>query len=171
MRPFWHVEWCKPPLDMQYRTMPKNGDRLSALGFGCMGLPLKGQKIDELKAIRLIHDAIERGVNYLDTAWPYHAGESEVLLGKALPGGYRDRVKVATKLPSWMIKTRGDMNRYLKAQLAKLRTDRIDYYLLHSLDGISWDNLRKLGVLEFLDRAKAGGGIVNAGFSFHGLRK
>lgn len=135
-----------------------------------MRLPLKDQKIDEPNAIRLIHDAIEQGVNYFDTAWPYHGGESEVLLGKALQGGYRDRVKVATKLPSWMINTRGDMDRYLKAQLAKLGTDRIDYYLLHSLDGVSWDNLHKLGVLEFLDRAKADGRIVNAGFSFHGLK-
>jgi uncharacterized protein len=154
---------------MQYRTMPKNGDRLSALGFGCMRLPIKDQKIDESKAIRLIHDAIARGVNYFDTAWPYHAGESEVLLGKALSGGCRDRVKVATKLPSWMIKTRADMDRYLAAQLAKLGTDRIDYYLLHALDGTAWDKLFNLGVLEFLERAKADGRIVNVGFSFHGL--
>ena len=150
--------------------MPKNGDRLSALGFGCMRLPLKDGKIDEPKAIRLIHDAIAQGVNYFDSAWPYHGGESEVLLGKALRDGYRDRVKIATKLPSWMIKTPADMDRYLKAQLAKLETDRIDYYLLHSLDGSSWDNLHKLGVLEFLERAKADGRIVNAGFSFHGLK-
>lgn len=150
--------------------MPKNGDQLSALGFGCMRFPLKDRKIDEPRAIRQLQEVIEQGINYFDTAWPYHGGESEVLLGKALQGAYRDRVKVATKLPSWMIKTRGDMDRYLKAQLAKLGTDRIDYYLLHSLDGMSWNNLEQLGVREFLDRAQADGRIRNAGFSFHGLR-
>jgi predicted aldo/keto reductase-like oxidoreductase len=154
---------------MQYRKMPKNGDALSVLGFGCMRLPLKDGVIDEARAIRQIRGAIDQGVNYLDTAWPYHAGESEVLLGKALRDGYRSRIKLATKLPSWMIKSRADMDRFLAAQLKKLETDHIDYYLLHSLDGASWDNLERLGVLEFLDQAKKDGRIVNAGFSFHGL--
>ena len=120
---------------MLYRKMPQNGDELSILGFGCMRLPLKGGQIDQARAIRQIHFAIDQGVNYVDTAWPYHAGESETLLGKALRGGYRTRVKLATKLPSWMIKTRPDMDRYLAAQLAKLETDHIDYYLIHSLNG------------------------------------
>jgi predicted aldo/keto reductase-like oxidoreductase len=154
---------------MLYRKMPKNGDELSILGFGCMRLPMKDGKIDEARAIQQIHYVIDQGVNYVDSAWPYHAGESEPLLGKALRGGYRDRVKVATKLPSWMIKTRADMDRYLNAQLGKLETDHIDYYLLHSLDGTAWDNLERLGVLEFLAQAKKDGRIVNAGFSFHGL--
>jgi predicted aldo/keto reductase-like oxidoreductase len=149
--------------------MPKNGDELSILGFGCMRLPMKDGKIDEARAINQIHHAIDHGVNYVDTAWPYHAGESETLLGKALRGGYRNKVKVATKLPSWMIKTRADMDRYLNAQLGKLGTDHIDYYLLHSLDGTAWDNLERLGVLEFLAQAQKDGRIVNAGFSFHGL--
>jgi len=149
--------------------MPGNGDRLSVLGFGCMRLPVINGKIDEAKATRQVHYAIDQGVNYLDTAWPYHAGESEPFVGRVLSGGYRDRVKLATKLPSWMIKTRADMDRYLTAQLAKLKTDHIDYYLLHSLDGKTWENLRRLGVLEFLEQAKKDGRIVNAGFSFHGL--
>ena len=149
--------------------MPKNGDELSILGFGCMRLPMSDGKIDEAKAIGQIHYAIDQGVNYLDTAWPYHAGESEILLGKALGGGYRDRVKVATKLPSWMIKCRADMDRYLNAQLSKLGTDHIDYYLLHALDGTAWDNLERLGVREFIDQATRDGRMVNAGFSFHGL--
>jgi predicted aldo/keto reductase-like oxidoreductase len=149
--------------------MPKNGDELSILGFGCMRLPLKDGKIDESRAIDQIRYAIDQGVNYVDTAWPYHGGESEILLGKALADGYRNRVKLATKLPSWMIKSREDMDRYLAAQLKKLGTDRIDYYLLHALNGASWDNLEPLGVLEFLDRAKKEGRIVNPGFSFHGL--
>jgi uncharacterized protein len=154
---------------VRYRKMPKNGDELSILGFGCMRLPVKDGKIDEPRAIGQIRDAIDQGVNYLDTAWPYHAGQSETLLGKALRGGYRDRVKVATKLPSWMIETREDMDRYLAAQLGKLGTGHIDYYLLHSLDGTSWDNLTRLGALEFIDQAKADGRIINAGFSFHGM--
>jgi len=154
---------------MQYRTMPKNGDKLSVLGFGCMRLPMKEGRIDEARAIAQIRFAIDNGVNYMDTAWPYHGGESENLLGKALKDGYRDRVKVATKLPSWMIKSRADMDRYLAAQLEKLGTDHIDYYLVHTLDGPLWDTMQGLGVADFLDRAQADGRIVNAGFSFHGL--
>ncbi|MEN6452092.1 MAG: aldo/keto reductase, partial [Thermoguttaceae bacterium] len=153
---------------MKYRRMP-NGDELSILGFGCMRLPVKERKIDEPRAIEQIRYAVDQGVNYLDTAWPYHGGESETLLAKVLGDGYRGRVKLATKLPSWMIKTREDMDRYLAAQLARLQADHIDYYLLHSLDGASWDKLLRLGVLEFLDQAKGDGRITNAGFSFHGL--
>ena len=154
---------------MQYRKMPNGGDELSILGFGCMRLPMKDRKIDESRAIDQIRYAIDQGVNYLDTAWPYHAGESEPLLGKALQGGYREKVKVATKLPSWMIESREDMDQFLAAQLKKLGTDHIDYYLLHSLDGTSFDKLLRLGALEFLDQAKKDGRIVNAGFSYHGL--
>ena len=154
---------------MQYRTLPKNGDTLSALGYGCMRLPMIDRQIDEPRAIKQIRSAIERGVNYVDTAWPYHGGQSEVILGKALQDGYRDKVRVATKLPSWMIKSRTDMDRYLHAQMEKLQTNKIDYYLLHALNGASWDILVGLGALEFLDTAKKDGRIVNAGFSFHGL--
>ncbi len=155
---------------MLYRKVPKNGDALSILGFGCMRLPLtKEGRIDEPRAIRQIRSAVDRGVNYLDTAWPYHAGESENILGRALTEGYRRKVKIATKLPSWMIKSRQDMDAYLDAQLEKLQTDHIDYYLLHALTGELWDHLEPLGVADFLDRAKADGRIVNAGFSFHGI--
>lgn len=154
---------------MLYRKMPKNGDELSILGFGCMRLPMAEGKIDEARAIAQIRDAIDNGVNYLDTAWPYHGGESEPLLGLALKDGYRDRVKIATKLPSWLIDNREDMDRYLNAQLEKLKTDHIDYYLVHALEGSSWDKLEALGIREFLDQAKKDGRIVNAGFSFHGL--
>ena len=154
---------------MLYRRMPKNGDELSILGFGCMRLPMKEGKIDEARAIAQIRYAIDQGVNYVDTAWPYHGGESEPLLGKALEDGYRKKVKLATKLPSWLITSRQDMDRYLAAQLEKLGTDQIDYYLVHSLDGASWDRLAQLEVRSFLDRAKADGRIVNPGFSFHGL--
>ena len=154
---------------MLYRSMPKNGDQLSILGFGCMRLPMtKEMQVDEQRAIKQIRNAIDQGVNYLDTAWSYHTGESENILGRALVGGYREKVKIATKLPSWMIKTRDDMDHYLKAQLKKLKTDTIDYYLLHALDGNTWDKLEALGVMDFLDTAIADGRIQNAAFSFHG---
>lgn len=153
---------------MLYRKMPKNRDELSILGFGCMRLPLKDGKIDEERATRQIRYAIDKGVNYIDTAWPYHIGESEPFLGRALAGGYREKVRLATKLPSWIIETREDMDRILNAQLERLRTDHIDYYLVHGLVGTLWDKMEKLDVLGFLDRAKADSRIVNAGFSFHG---
>jgi len=156
---------------MQYRTVSKNGDRLSILGFGCMRLPMKDGAIDEGRAIKQIRSAIDNGVNYLDTAWPYHAGHSERVLGLALKDGYRDKVKIATKLPSWLINSRADMDMYLNAQLDKLGVDHVDYYLLHALEGSLWDKIHNLGALEFLDAAKADGRIVNPGFSFHGLNE
>jgi len=156
---------------MQYRKVPKNGDQLSALGFGAMRLATKRLSIDEERATRQIRDAIDHGINYIDTAVPYHGGESERFLGRALQGGYREKVKLATKLPPWSVKTREDMGRILDIQLKKLQTDHIDYYLLHSLEAVQWKRLLELGVLEFLDSAKAAGKIINAGFSFHGDRK
>ena len=154
---------------MLYRRMPQNGDKLSILGFGCMRLPMAGGTIDEARAIAQIRGAIDHGVNYVDTAWPYHGGESEPLLGKALSAGYRERVRLATKLPSWCIDSRADMDKYLNAQLQRLGTDHIDYYLIHALEGAVWDSLATLGIRDFLDQAKKDGRIVNAGFSFHGL--
>ena len=155
---------------MLYRKIPKNGDKLSILGFGCMRLPIaKNQGIDEARAIHQIRHAVDSGVNYLDTAWPYHEGKSEPLLGRALEDGYREKVKIATKLPSWMINNRNDMDHYLDLQLDKLKTDHIDYYLLHALDGKSWNTLKDLGVVDFLNKALEDGRIVNTGFSFHGL--
>ena len=156
---------------MLYRKPPHTGDELSILGFGCMRLAQKDGRIDEDRAARQIRHAIDRGVNYVDTAWPYHGGESEPFVGRALAGGYRERVKLATKLPAWLVKNRADMDRFLDAQLQRLATSRIDYYLVHALDGGHWDSISALGVAEFLDRAKSGGRIVNAGFSYHGNRE
>jgi predicted aldo/keto reductase-like oxidoreductase len=156
---------------MQYRQVPKNGDQLSALGFGAMRLATKRGRIDEERATRQIRNAIDNGVNYVDTAVPYHNGESERFLGRALQDGYREKVNLATKLPPFSVKTRGDMDRILEIQLKKLQTDHIDYYLLHGLEANQWKKLFDLGVLEFLDSAKAAGKIKNAGFSFHGDRK
>lgn len=148
--------------------MPENGEELSILGFGCMRLPLKEGKIDEERATNQIRYAIDNGVNYIDTAWPYHMGESEPFLGRALGDGYREKVKLATKLPSWTVKNQEDMDRILNAQLERLRTDHIDYYLVHGLVGTLWDKMQDLDVLNFLNRAKEDSRIVNAGFSFHG---
>jgi len=154
---------------MLYRKMPKTGDECSILGFGCMRLPVKADfSIDEERATRQLRYAIDHGVNYVDTAWPYHVGQSEPFVGRALADGYRERVKIATKLPSWLIERREDMDKYLAAQLEKLRTDHIDYYLVHALVGDLWDKVKGLGIAEFLDRAKADGRIKNVGFSFHG---
>ena len=154
---------------MLYRTMPKNRDELSLLGFGCMRLPIKEDgTIDEKRAMSQVRYSIDHGVNYVDTAWPYHMGQSEPFLGRALADGYREKVKVATKLPSWIVDNREDMDNFLNAQLEKLQTDHIDYYLVHGLAGELWDKMEALGVIDFLDKAKSDGRIINAGFSFHG---
>ena len=153
---------------MQYRIVPKNGDKLSILGFGCMRLPMKEQVIDEERAIKQIRLAIENGVNYVDSAPPYHMGESEKVLGKALLDGYRSKVKIATKLTPFMLHKAEDMEKMLNTQLQKLQTDHIDYYLLHGLEAEFWKKMQRFGALKFLEKAKKEGKIVNTGFSFHG---
>jgi predicted aldo/keto reductase-like oxidoreductase len=161
---------------MKYRLFGNTGKKVSSLGFGCMRLPVIGKdstRIDLEKAAGMLHFAIDQGVNYVDTAYPYHTddfsrgGASEPFLGKALKNGYRDRVYLATKLPSWLVHSREDMDRYLEEQLQRLDTGHIDCYLLHALNRKSWDRLLKHGALEFLDEAIRGGKIGYAGFSFH----
>ncbi|HSQ92672.1 MAG TPA: aldo/keto reductase, partial [Methanoregula sp.] len=154
---------------MQVRKVPKTGDELSVLGFGFMRLPSKkqGSGIDEERAIRQLRYAIDHGVNYVDTAPAYHFGRSEQILARALEDGYRKKVRIATKLPPWSVRTRGDMDRILDGQLATLKTSHIDYYLLHSLTKESFSRLKSLGVLEFLTAARQDGRIKNAGFSSH----
>ena len=128
---------------MLYRTMPKIDETLSVLGFGCMRLPTNQDgSIARKRAIAQIRYGIDHGINYLDTAWPYHGGQSEPLVGEALEGGYRDKVNIATKLPSWMVKDRADMDVYLDKQLKLLQTDCIDFYLIHNLNGIMWEGLK-----------------------------
>ncbi|MDY6935707.1 MAG: aldo/keto reductase [Spirochaetota bacterium] len=153
---------------MLYRKIPKTGDELSILGFGCMRLPEKGRKIDEKRASKQIHYAIDHGVNYIDTAMPYHMGASEPFLGLVLANGYRDKVKLATKLLPMYVKTHMDMDRLLNSQLDRLNTDHIDYYLLHGLDGRSWEMIKQYDVFKFLDDARKKGKVINLGFSFHG---
>jgi hypothetical protein len=161
---------------MLYRTLGHTGIKVSALGFGCMRLPTLGapDRIDVPAATRLLRDSIDRGVTYVDTAWFYHAtkfgqpGQSEPLVGEALEGAWRDRVQLATKLPQQIITTREDMDKFLTLQLERLRTDHIDFYLVHGLDGGAWNRMRDLGVREFLDGARTRGLIRHAAFSFHG---
>lgn len=162
---------------MLYRKFGQTNEMVSTLGFGCMRLPLLGEgdptKIDEEKAINLIRYAIDQGVNYIDTAYPYHGidmgkgGKSEPLVAKALKDGYREKVKLATKLPSWLIKTREDMDKYLNEQLKRLNTQTIDFYLVHGIDSSTWPQLKEAGVAGFLDQAIKDGRIKYAGFSFH----
>lgn len=154
---------------MLYRKVPKTGDELSILGFGCMRLPKKrGGGIDEKRAVSQLRYAIDHGVNYVDTAPAYHLGKSEKVLASALADGYREKVRLATKLPPWLVRSREDMDHILDTQLATFHTDHIDYYLLHHVSGSSWENMKNLGVREFLSSAKNDGRIKNAGFSFHG---
>ncbi len=153
---------------MLYRHMNKADRKLSILGFGCMRLPQTPDlHIDEPKATEMIRYAIDRGVNYLDTAYVYHNGESEPFLCRVLSGGYRQKVNLATKLPVWMVKKREDMDRILNEQLSRLQTDHIDFYLLHGLNNKMWNRALDLNITEFLDGALSDGRISHTGFSFH----
>lgn len=155
---------------MKYRKFGKTGEKLSALGFGCMRLPVVNgdmNNIDEPKAISIIRQAIDGGVNYIDTAWGYHGGNSEPVTAKALANGYREKVQLATKLPCWLVNEPSDMDKYLNLQLEKLQTDHIDFYLLHALNRKSWENMKENGLFDFLPRIKADGRVRYVGFSFH----
>ncbi len=163
---------------MLYRKLGKTGCEVSILGFGCMRLPIKygtrssadrfdpKKLIDEEKAIQLIHYAKAKGINYFDTAYPYHSGSSEPLLGRAVYG-YRDEVLIATKLPAWMIKGSEDFDRILNEQLQRLNTGYVDFYLLHGLGRQTWSKMREMGALRFLDKIQADGRARFVGFSFH----
>ena len=129
---------------MQYRQFGQLDFKVSALGFGAMRLPTVDDEIDEAEATEMLHYAIDHGVNYVDTAYPYHDGKSEVFLGKALKDGYRERVKLATKMPSWEIQTAGDFDKFLGIQLERLQLEYVDFYLLHSLNKNHWPKLRNL---------------------------
>jgi len=158
---------------MQYRKFGRLDWKVSALGFGAMRLPTTDGKplsenIDEPEATRMVRRAIDHGVNYVDTAYPYHGGKSETVLGRVLADGYREKVRVATKSPVWLIKASEDFDKYLDEQLKRLQMDYVDFYLFHGLNGKIWDE-NVLG-LHLLDRAEAAlkdGRIRHLGFSFH----
>ena len=155
---------------MEYRPFGKLGWDVSVLGFGAMRLPIidgDSSKIDEPEATRMLHYAIVKGVNYIDTAYIYHGGNSEKFLGHALKDGYREKVKIATKLPSWIVNESKDFDSLLDDQLKRLQTETIDVYLLHGLNHTQWPKLRDLGVLEWAEKARQDGRIRHLGFSFH----
>jgi len=155
---------------MQYRQFGRLDWKVSALGFGCMRLPTLGDdrsQIDEPEAQRMVRTAIDQGVNYIDTAYPYHGGSSERFLGRALQDGYRERVKLATKLPTWLVKEYADFDKYLNEQLERLQTGHVDFYLLHGLDKDGWPKMRDLGVIKWAEGAIKDGRIRHLAFSFH----
>ncbi len=156
---------------MLTRKNSKNGEELSILGFGCMRFPMKGAGIDETRAIAMLRDAIDKGLNYFDTAYFYHNGKSEVLLGEALLDGYRERVKVATKLPPFLVSKLEGAKKIFETQCTRLKMDYIDYYLLHMLtDKATLDRMIAIGVMDWLEQLKMKGTIRNIGFSFHGSK-
>lgn len=144
----------------------------SALGFGCMRFPSKKilgfiKKVDEAETIRILRHAIGNGVNYVDTAYGYHMGKSEVIVGKALQGGYRQKVHLVTKLPIWKVKAASDVEKYCREQLNKLQTDHLDIYLFHGLNKDRFKKVKELGLVTAMEKIKEKGLIKHFGFSFH----
>ena len=156
---------------MKYRTMGKLGIRTSAFGLGCMrfnGAASGDSIIDEQKAIALIRQAIDGGVTYLDTAYVYLDKTSEIVLGKALQDGYRDKVTIATKMPMEAVHDRASMEALLAEELGKLQTDHVDFYLMHGINKEKWEYFKSIGAPEFFDDMKKAGKIRYKCFSFHG---
>ena len=153
--------------NMQYRK-DKHGEELSILGYGCMRFSRKGSGVDIDKTEQELLAAIRAGVNYLDTAYIYPG--SEAALGEILErNGLRDQVRIATKLPQYLVKNRDSLDKYFDEELSRLRTDRVDYYLMHHLTDIAqWERLKTVGVLDWIAEKKAAGAIRNIGFSYHG---
>ncbi len=161
---------------MEYKKLGKTDLKISKLGFGCMRFRAEDGSSDMMSAnkpidkdytIRLLHKAIEEGVNYFDTAYVYHGGKSETLLGEAFRDGKRNKIQIATKLPAWLAKTPEDFDKLLDEQLKRLETDYLDVYLVHALSGRAWDKAYALGITDFLDKIKKQGKVKAVGFSFH----
>lgn len=153
---------------MEKRKMENLGIETSLLGFGCMRFPTDGEgKIDREQAKAMLEKALAAGVNYIDTAWPYHGGESELFVGEVLREHPRDSFYLATKLPLWDVKSLADVDRIFNRQLEKLQTDYIDFYLMHAVNRDRWREMLEMGVVERLEQLKAEGKIRHLGFSFH----
>jgi predicted aldo/keto reductase-like oxidoreductase len=155
---------------MRYRKMGSLDWEVSALGFGCMRLParrINRMRADTEESIRIIRHGINLGINYIDTAWPYHLGDSERIVGQALQDGYRERVHLVTKLFMPLVRRTEDFDRYLNSQLEKLQTDSLDIYLFHGLDKGAFEKVKQLGLLEKMEEAQRQGRIRHIGFSFH----
>ena len=155
---------------MEYRIVASTGEKLSILGYGGMRFPTVNGRIDENQAMRQLRYAIDQGVNYIDTAYFYHGGQSESFIGRALKDGYREKVNIATKMPPWLVNDEKDFDVIFNEQLNRLQVNEIDYYLLHALNQENWEKFLGLGVFDFLDQLKQRGKIRNVGFSFHGDR-
>ncbi len=152
---------------MKYRKMGSLGWDVSVLGFGAMRLPMIDQTtVNEEEAIKMLRYAIDNGVNYIDTAYPYHNGESEVIVGKALQNGYREKVHLTTKLPIWLVKKREDFDKFLSEQIERLQT-KPDIYLFHGLTKSRLEKIKNLNLIEKIEDAREGGLFQYTGFSFH----
>ena len=152
---------------MQNRKFENLGVEASVLGFGCMRFPLIDGKIDEKESERMLDRAMQAGVNYYDTAYPYHDGDSEPFVGKALKKYDRSSFYLATKLPIWKLDSLGDVEKIFNDQLERLGVDYVDFYLLHAVDMEKWKKILELGILDYCDNLKKEGKIRYFGFSFH----
>jgi len=155
---------------MKYRKFGSTGFKVSALGLGCMRLPTKKimpLQVDTLKSIKLIKSAVDKGINYIDTAWVYHFGASEKIVGTALQDGYRKKVHLVTKSPLFLVNKVEDFNKFLNKQLKKMQTDYIDTYLFHSMNKSGFEKLKKYNLIDKMIEAKKEGKIKYIGFSFH----
>lgn len=162
---------------MEYRELGNTGENVSILGFGGMRLPTNNENkdINKKQAEELLSYGIDNGINIIDTAYSFHAneihggaGNSEPFLGEFLETGYRDKVYLQTKMPSWLIKKEEDLEFYLDQQLKRLKTDHIDNYLLHGVNNENWENYKNVNILEFLDNILSDGRVKHVGFSTHG---
>ncbi|WNZ29191.1 MAG: aldo/keto reductase [Candidatus Bathyarchaeota archaeon] len=155
---------------MNYRKLGSIEWKVSTLGFGCMRLParrINRLRADTKKSVDVIRYGIDQGINYIDTAWPYHLGDSEKILGEALKEGYRERVFLVTKLPMFMVRNAKHFDKYLTSQMKRLQTDYLDGYLFHALSSSSFEKLIKLNLIKKMEKAKQEGFIHSIGFSFH----
>ncbi|MBS7653875.1 aldo/keto reductase [Candidatus Bathyarchaeota archaeon] len=155
---------------MKYRRFGRLDWDVSVLGFGAMRLPIiegDSSRIDEPEAIKMIRYAVDNGVNYIDTAYPYHGGNSEIVVGKALKGEYREKARVATKMPIGRVNAKEDLDKIFNEQLQRLQFNHVDFYLLHGLNRDSWRKTLELNVLDWAERQVADGRINHLGFSFH----
>ena len=153
---------------MRYRTFKKINENVSLLGIGAMRFPeTTNGEVDETAAIRIIRAAIDSGINYVDTAFTYHGEKSEIVVGKALKNGYRERVLLADKMPIWLAKDEVHMRELFNIQMKRLDVDCIDMYLIHSVSQDNWKRAKELKLLTFLEEMRAAGKIRYIGFSFH----
>lgn len=153
---------------MEKRKFEKLGIESSLLGFGCMRFPLdKDGNIDEVEAEKMIDHAIESGVTYIDTAYPYHNGDSEPFVGRVLKKYDRNRFTLATKLPIWKINSQAEAREIFETQLKRLNVEYVDFYLLHALDAEKWKKVLEYHIVELCEELQKEGKIKYLGFSFH----